>query len=521
MSVNIIQAKVECDRCGRLMVFDLDAAAKHAQGLGIKANKDQSRKRKRDLGLAFRHCRILCIPLPLSGGLGRVPRRQGIAQWQFPHGCVLLDLRRPVRLRGGLLDEDRPPVVEEAAVIDPQAIISYLASNQMLVAGVGTVAVGGLAWLARSVPATIKGVASRTLTTTLTVTTRNGEFGDVSRMLSAYSMPALMRTFIPSYHERGISPGYGLGWGRYRGVVFTFQREMLEGKGFEIQERIDIRFFTRRAAIIKEFLSEAEDYREPGKLKIYSAAEWGFGILPQKPKRSLSTVFMDEAVKRQLVDRMGWFIENEQYFLDRGMPYKFCALLYGPPGTGKTSLVHALASKYDLNIIHVNSLQCIDSLERLANPAKDLVVIEAIGALADELKRNTAPEAEGDGPKPMIKLEDGKPILHKLLNALDGFITPHGLKVCITTNHIEKLDAALTRPGRMDVLLEIGDMGEAAIVSMFEAFHGADNAERLRSMIVGGAEIRSLRGSELQELFANKSADEALTAILVPVEKVA
>ncbi|ODT77687.1 MAG: hypothetical protein ABS76_26505 [Pelagibacterium sp. SCN 64-44] len=35
MSVNIIQAKVECDRCGRLMVFDLDAAAKHAPGSAL------------------------------------------------------------------------------------------------------------------------------------------------------------------------------------------------------------------------------------------------------------------------------------------------------------------------------------------------------------------------------------------------------------------------------------------------------------------------------------------------------
>ncbi|ODT77692.1 MAG: hypothetical protein ABS76_26530 [Pelagibacterium sp. SCN 64-44] len=73
----------------------------------------------------------------------------------------------------------------------------------------------------------------------------------------------------------------------------------------------------------------------------------------------------------------------------------------------------------------------------------------------------------------------------------------------------------------MDVLLEIGAMGEGAIVSMFEAFHGAAHAERLRDLISQGAEIRSLRGSELQELFANKSVDEALEAIVVQAEQAA
>lgn len=397
-------------------------------------------------------------------------------------------------------------------------VTRYLASNPFLVAGIGTVALGGFAYVARSVPAAAKGLISRTLTTTLTVNTRNAEFGDVSRMLNANSIPAMMRSFIPSYHEKGLSPGYGLGWGRYAGTFFTFQREMLENKGMDIQERMDIRFFTRDREIVRSFLKEAEDFREPGKLKIYTAAEWGFGILPQKPKRSLDTVFMAPAVKAQLVARMGWFIENEQYFLDRGIPYKFCALLYGPPGTGKTSLVHALASLYDLNIIHVTSLNSIDALVRLANPTKDLVVIEDIDALADDLSRHSAtdgPPAPGS-PLPLKLRDDGKPILHKLLNALDGFVTPHGLKVCITTNYIEKLDPALTRPGRMDVMLEIGPMGQSEALTMFEAFYGPNSGAGLRASTATGMMLRAMSGAQMQELFTTKLQDEAEAILLAP-----
>lgn len=401
--------------------------------------------------------------------------------------------------------------------------LTWAASNEMLVAGVGTVTVGGLAYVVRSVPSTIQGLLKRWLTTSLTVTTRNHEFGDVSRLVNECRIPALMRNFMPSYREKGVSPGYGMGWGRYKGVFFTFNREMLEGKGLNIEERLDIRFFTRNTAIVTRFLDEAEDYREPGKLKMYSSQGGWFEMLPQKPKRPLHTVFASQEVKSAIVDRMRWFIENEQYFLDRGIPYKFCSLLFGPPGTGKTSLVHAVASEFGLNILHINSLDNIDRLIQGSNSRKDLIVIEDIDALADDLSRKKEEGDEAPAKKIELKLgdEDGKPILHKLLNSLDGFCTPHGLKVMITTNHVEKLDKALVRPGRMDVMLEIGALGENEIIEMFEAFHGAGAADRLRRHRDAGGRIEVLPGSELQELFANKSADEAIARLSSEVEKAA
>jgi len=38
-----------------------------------------------------------------------------------------------------------------------------------------------------------------------------------------------------------------------------------------------------------------------------------------------------------------------------GKPEKKAALLYGPPGTGKTSLVHAAARQYDLELLEANA----------------------------------------------------------------------------------------------------------------------------------------------------------------------
>jgi chaperone BCS1 len=43
-----------------------------------------------------------------------------------------------------------------------------------------------------------------------------------------------------------------------------------------------------------------------------------------------------------------------------------------------------------------------------------------------------------------------------LLNTLDGFAAPRNTIYIFTTNHIEKLDPALIRPGRIDLKIDIG-----------------------------------------------------------------
>ncbi len=45
--------------------------------------------------------------------------------------------------------------------------------------------------------------------------------------------------------------------------------------------------------------------------------------------------------------------------------------------------------------------------------------------------------------------------LSQVLNSIDGIVNPHNTIFVFTTNHIEELDPALIRPGRMDLRLEI------------------------------------------------------------------
>lgn len=58
-----------------------------------------------------------------------------------------------------------------------------------------------------------------------------------------------------------------------------------------------------------------------------------------------------------------------------------------------------------------------------------------------------------------------------LLNALDGVASSEGRIIFMTTNHIEVLDPALIRPGRVDLREYVGDATPAQIRKMFERFY--------------------------------------------------
>lgn len=57
-----------------------------------------------------------------------------------------------------------------------------------------------------------------------------------------------------------------------------------------------------------------------------------------------------------------------------------------------------------------------------------------------------------------------------ILNVLDGIGRKDNLLIFMTTNHIEKLDEALKRPGRVDYILKFKHMNKKQIKQMFEKF---------------------------------------------------
>lgn len=184
--------------------------------------------------------------------------------------------------------------------------------------------------------------------------------------------------------------------------------------------------------------------------------------LGSKQKRGLKNIYLPEKEKQSLVDDLENFLseETKQRYTELGITYKRVYLLEGIPGSGKTSLVSALASKFDNDIGIFNfDLKTTDTvLTKMIRIIPDNCFV-----LFEDLDGMFAERKQGDLSKNLVTFSG-------LLNSLDGISTKPGLVVFITTNDKLQLDPALIRPGRVDYQMKFQHIKKKEIIKMYRAF---------------------------------------------------
>lgn len=86
-----------------------------------------------------------------------------------------------------------------------------------------------------------------------------------------------------------------------------------------------------------------------------------------------------------------------------------------------------------------------------------------------------------------------------LLNILDGAISPEGMVVIMTTNHIDKIDNALKRAGRADKLVEFTYADEYQISELYRKFYTVENGDAKH--ITQALKDKKMTTADLQKLF--------------------
>ena len=177
-------------------------------------------------------------------------------------------------------------------------------------------------------------------------------------------------------------------------------------------------------------------------------------------KRSFDSIFIPNKDKNRIIEELDDFNNVEMYEKREklSIPHKKIFLLYGPPGTGKTSIAKAIATHLKWGILQIpidnklDSTNLIIGVNRL--PEQYIVLFEDIDSYF--LERSI------DG--------NHKICFSDILNILDGVNSPKNFIVVLTTNHVEKLDEALTRPGRIDCMINITFIKKKESKEMFNAF---------------------------------------------------
>jgi hypothetical protein len=214
-----------------------------------------------------------------------------------------------------------------------------------------------------------------------------------------------------------------------------------------------------------------------------------------------------ESVAHDILRDINEFIDSKEWYKSKGIPYRRCFLIQSPPGSGKSSYIQALAGALNRDIYYMslNEKGLTDStfarsLRQTSD--KSIVLIEDID-VAFPVKRTdkVAKSAAGQIANKMSTLT-----MSGFLNAMDGMLAPEGKILFLTTNHIENLDPALIRPGRVDRVITMSYATKEQIAKMCDRFLGEEHKD-LKELVIQMVPENYVSMAELQSLFIRCKSD--------------
>ena len=207
-------------------------------------------------------------------------------------------------------------------------------------------------------------------------------------------------------------------------------------------------------------------------------------------KKSFKTWFSSK--KPEILQLIQKFIVKKGSFKLNTNVYKLGFLLYGIPGAGRTTFIKSLAKEMNRSIITISLEKFISvaSFMKLFTntnlystttigskyeylPLKNRILVFEDIDTAGKIVETRSIEIDKD-KKDKIVVQDVL-VLGDILNALDGICEITGLVYVMTTNHIEKLDPALIRPGRITYSLELKELNRDELLEMLNYYYIENN----------------------------------------------
>lgn len=249
--------------------------------------------------------------------------------------------------------------------------------------------------------------------------------------------------------------------------------------------------------------------------------------------RTFSNMFFEE--KDSVLKKINFFVNNKQWYYDNGIPYSIGFGLHGPPGTGKTSFFKCLANLtgrhivvislkliktkrqledfffenqynkdnkqnsigFDKKIIIFEDIDCIGDivLKRHAKKKKKKSKISNTDSIGNVLQKIADNDDSSSEDKMNMSIPSHEPplTLDDILNLWDGLKETPGRILGISSNHYDKLDPALIRPGRIDVTMHLNNASHDIIQEMFTHYYkipiDATKLKQIKNEFYSPAEI--------------------------------
>jgi chaperone BCS1 len=384
--------------------------------------------------------------------------------------------------------------------MDLKSLIDIIQNNQALTLLFGGSVVTASLYYLKSLPSKLYKLLVWRFTSHVQFTNDDSVFKTVSDWLSHQEFCQKARhlrcdTSVDDHTQMTkvrLCPGLGGTYFWYKGKPFLLHRENPSGGQDRFGrpvEIITIRSLGSSPSAIHSLIDEVQTWsnQSTGTIDVYLYRGY-WQKVSRKTKRALSSIILPEDQKQRLISDIEGFLSSKKWYTSMGIPYRRGMLFWGVPGTGKTSLAMGLAGMFDLRIYAIN-LGSVENDQDLVNaitqiPEKSMLLIEDIDAA-------TAKDREDDDTGAKITLAG-------LLNAIDGVFSRDGRLLVMTTNYPDKLDKALTRPGRVDLMEEISPLAAPEVLTMCKQFLGDRGSEFARQF------DEPVIASELQRLLIQK-----------------
>ena len=317
-------------------------------------------------------------------------------------------------------------------------------------------------------------------------------------------------------------PAPGQHWFWYGGrpfeVWFSRTEKTHERNGKRL-ESFTLRTLGRKRAFLQDLVDDVvrSHTRRQGIQSFLYTYDDGWDYVEGYAPRLLDSVVLEPGEKEHLVEDIAQFRKSRNRYQRLGIPYHRGYLLYGPPGTGKTSLVSALGAHFGLSVYTINLTDFTDrnlmgAINRV--PPNSILLFEDIDCMKGSQSRTQADSSAGTNELATAsRKENASPqngvTLSGLLNILDGFYAPTGVLFVMTTNHLEKLDPALLRPGRIDYRLYLGNASEQQKIELYRRFFPDSSELEAREFVEATRSVETM--AEFQGLLLGLESGECFT----------
>lgn len=241
------------------------------------------------------------------------------------------------------------------------------------------------------------------------------------------------------------------------------------------EEALHLSFLTLSSATIRDFVAVAKASYEDmvrGYVHVFQTDRYHRWSRSKSISRRLrDSLYLPPGVKDRVLSDANHFCTDSSrlWYGDRGIPHRRGYLFYGSPGSGKTSLAHVMASElgrpvYQLTLsgVGMDDNKFTELMDDVS--PNSIVLLEDVdAAFPTRASGSTAKSGQPNQPGKKASMVS----FSALLNAIDGIGASESRMLVMTTNHRERLDEALIRPGRIDVQIGFGNATQQQSKELF------------------------------------------------------